>query len=65
MTARYWIKQRFTVDDPILKSLTSTLNVSREEQEQLKNAVAENKALTILQAPSELPALIKTCNSSS
>jgi putative transposase len=48
MTAKYWIKQRIAVEDPILESLTNALNESREDREQLKSSVAENKALTIL-----------------
>ena len=45
MTAKYWIKQRITVDDPILESLTNALNESRADQEQLKNEAAEQMAL--------------------
>ena len=47
-TAKYWIKQRIFVEDPILESLTNALNESRYDQEQLKRKAAEQKALTVL-----------------
>lgn len=48
MTAQYWVKQKITLDDPILESMTDALNETRNEQERLKNEIAENRALNIL-----------------
>jgi hypothetical protein len=48
MTAKYWARQKITLEDPILESLTNALNEARNEQEQLKKEIAQNKALTSL-----------------
>jgi putative transposase len=48
MTAKYWIKQRIKVEDPIIESLTEALNDSRNDQDLLQLEIAENKALTLL-----------------
>jgi hypothetical protein len=48
MTAKYWARQKITLEDPILESLTNALTEARNEQELLQKEIAQNKALTSL-----------------